>query len=459
MKTNAKQWRCGAAVVLGIACAGLVGTRAQAQEGERERGGNWDPSGFLQRLDQNGSGTIEPDEMVGNSGRFIERLGFDRTQPIEIARITEKINQDRRVQSEQQSLQPRRGGFTIPGFGISSDDATVPGFERPRPSESRTPGFQAGGTAETGGGDNGGDSPQLDERARARISERVADVMRRYDGNGDGVLDDEEIGRVPWSDPEPRQFDADRDGKLTATELAARYERRFTEGDRDNRGSRDRRRDDDDDDDDGDRRRRRGNDDNNNGGENRSTSGSGNLAPAAGAPSTITRRSASLDERTVRYVNDVFEKYDANRDNFIDATERGEVRIRLDDADTDGDQQISKGEMLAHFQGGSSSGPTDGSSGRGDPSDRFRGSGGSGENRIVRESGPYNVVRPSGAGSAPSTGQANFLPDDVARYDVNGDGQVQMHEFASKWTEEQVKEFRELDRDNDGIITAKDLKR
>src|SRR5690606_17286184 len=51
------------------------------------------------------------------------------------------------------------------------------------------------------------------------------DRLRRYDRNGDGVLDRDELGRGRWPD-DPFEFDRNRDGKLTRDELAMRYAKR-----------------------------------------------------------------------------------------------------------------------------------------------------------------------------------------------------------------------------------------
>lgn len=48
------------------------------------------------------------------------------------------------------------------------------------------------------------------------------------------------------------------------------------------------------------------------------------------------------------------------------------------------------------------------------------------------------------------------LPDWFARKDTNEDGQVSMAEFSSQWTEKEVREFSQLDLDNDGLITPEE---
>ncbi len=48
------------------------------------------------------------------------------------------------------------------------------------------------------------------------------------------------------------------------------------------------------------------------------------------------------------------------------------------------------------------------------------------------------------------------LPDWFPRKDTNEDGQVSMAEFSSLWTEKEVREFSQLDLDNDGLITPEE---
>ncbi len=48
------------------------------------------------------------------------------------------------------------------------------------------------------------------------------------------------------------------------------------------------------------------------------------------------------------------------------------------------------------------------------------------------------------------------LPDWFAQKDANGDGQVAMSEYASRWTESDVAAYVELDRNNDGLITPQE---
>jgi len=51
------------------------------------------------------------------------------------------------------------------------------------------------------------------------------------------------------------------------------------------------------------------------------------------------------------------------------------------------------------------------------------------------------------------------LPDFFASRDRDGDGQVMMFEFASRWTEATVREFAGYDLNNDGVITVSECLR
>jgi hypothetical protein len=116
----------------------------------------------------------------------------------------------------------------VPGFGVIDETPPAPGFG--------TLGefFQVAITAE--------------DRKEAE------DVIKRYDRDGDGILNSEEIKRGRWYS-EPMTYDQNKDGSLSSYELAVRYARRRVSKSESKSSSsrkkddRRRRRDDDDDDD------------------------------------------------------------------------------------------------------------------------------------------------------------------------------------------------------------------
>jgi len=39
------------------------------------------------------------------------------------------------------------------------------------------------------------------------------------------------------------------------------------------------------------------------------------------------------------------------------------------------------------------------------------------------------------------------------KMDTNADGQIQMHEYSDTWTAEKLKEFRDKDKNGDGLLS------
>ncbi len=182
-------------------------------------GGGFDPSQFIARMDTNGNGSLDPEEVQGPARFMLERMArnnpkIDMSKPIPISVLTESIQQMRSGSSSGSSW----GGGSWGGWGTeddsvdtSSSQSLVPGFgvkiERPP-----VPGFGSAGAMS---------AIQVDERDRRDADER----MRRYDKNNDGSLDQDEVKEARWSDS-LAQWDRNKDGKLSREEVAVRYARR-----------------------------------------------------------------------------------------------------------------------------------------------------------------------------------------------------------------------------------------
>jgi Ca2+-binding EF-hand superfamily protein len=190
--------------------------------GDRGRGswggGGFDPSQFISRMDTNGNGALDPEEVQGPARFMLERMArnnpkIDISKPIPISVLTESIQQMRGGSGGPS------GAWGGPWAGFGSDDESVeapkqtlvPGFGL-RVERSPVPGF---------GSSTALSAIQVEERDRRDADER----MRRYDKNNDGSLDQEEIKEARWSDS-LAQWDRNRDGKLSRDEVAARYARR-----------------------------------------------------------------------------------------------------------------------------------------------------------------------------------------------------------------------------------------
>ena len=325
----------------------------------------------------------------------------------------------------------------------------------------------------------------LEDRYDERILQRVDFTLRRYDENKDGILDEREIGRARWSGGSPAEHDLNKDGKLTRAELAERYVAR-EESDQ-GRG------------------RERGGDNGQGGQEDwrsrwanaspeerakmqeemRARFGGGRGGPGGGDPrggtpdengarersddsgdsrqkeepardrrsSRDERRSsrgggesktsaAELEERYTKYVDSIFRSKDGNEDGKLDEKEQESLgsAIKVEEADGDGDGILTKKEVLESLlkRAQKSSSSSSSSSSKSESSSRSK-------QRTVYQ-------RVSIKGKLEDMG----LKSDFIDEDKNGDGQLQMSEFASRWTQKKLEEFQKIDTNGDGVISPKE---
>lgn len=172
-------------------------------------GGGFDPSGFLNRLDSNGNGSIDPDEMQGPAKFFLDRMArsnpkIDLSKPIPLKTITDEFQRMRGggpsddSSSDNDSSDPERAALVM-GFGRESELEPIPGF--------------------------GADADFFSVKVLEEDIKESAERMRRYDRNGDGSLDEDELARGRWSG-NPMQYDRNGDKKLSVNELSVRYAQR-----------------------------------------------------------------------------------------------------------------------------------------------------------------------------------------------------------------------------------------
>ncbi len=166
---------------------------------------------IMERMDANGNGTLEPNEVSDRSRGFLERMGLDPSRPIRIDQAAggNRGGSSGRGQSgasSQEDLYP-----TVPIFG----DESVMGF-------GISPATLAGKIVD------------LEKKYDRRILDQVERSLQRYDKNGTGILERDEWRSVTWR-TDPRESDLDNDGLLTKAELAERYAK--GRSDEDQRGS------------------------------------------------------------------------------------------------------------------------------------------------------------------------------------------------------------------------------
>ncbi|QDV67435.1 EF hand [Rosistilla carotiformis] len=196
------------------------GDRGGDRGGRGGRGG-FDPSSFIDRLDRNGNGMIDTDEMEGPAKFMLDRMArdnpkIDTSKPISLDSLKQGFEKMRgQRDSGRDSDRDRDRGRDRDAERREVEEAMeldllVMGFDVEKPAEP-VPGFGSAG-----------------ELFAVRVTpadERTAtERMGRYDRNKNGYLDKEEMSGNWFGNP--LDFDRNGDGRLSPAELAVRYARR-----------------------------------------------------------------------------------------------------------------------------------------------------------------------------------------------------------------------------------------
>ena len=417
----AKQgWRLLAAgwVVFGLAVVATV--RAQGPD-MRSRFGEFNPAEMIGRLDTNGNGQLDPDEMQGRARFFIERFAtaanLDLTKPVPLDKLKAAI-------AQQMSGGPGGPPSSTPGSPTPPSTSSKPAAQ-PSIAERMAFGVKDTRPPVPGFGDpaQGPSVESLTVKYDAEVMRRVKERFDEYDRNQDGYIDSEEWQRGRW-DPPAAERDKNKDGRLTREELAEHYANRQRGGSSSGRGGPP-------------------------GGGGPSTGGppgggspfggsfGGGGPPSGGSSSSSTTTStssspASISDRTIAYADGLMKSYDENKDGILQKTEWSRMKGDYSAADKNGDGNITKDELLERLA----------SQGRG-------GSSGSSGSKSSASRKTYRFL-------PPAERLPKGLPSWFGDKDKNGDGQVMMSEYASSWTTSSTAEFTKLDQNGDGVITARE---
>jgi Ca2+-binding EF-hand superfamily protein len=235
-----------------------------------------DPSEFLKRLDTNNNGMIDPSELEGRFGSFVQRMAennprLDFSRPVPISRVAEEFTRMREERGQGGGGPPFGGtGGGPPGGGPPGS-----GFQgRGGPPGGGAPGGgpPGGGPPGRGGGDQSGRGGRGDEQNNPYrptttkvaplvpgfgeeaemlaappgfgsegelFAVKVTDQDRQeaarafgyYDANKDGKIDREEMNRSRYG-ADLLMYDQNRDGVITLNEMEYRYARRRVENTR-----------------------------------------------------------------------------------------------------------------------------------------------------------------------------------------------------------------------------------
>jgi hypothetical protein len=400
---------------------------------------------MLRRIDQNGNGVIDQEEMSGRSGGFVrgmaERAGLNPNEPIRVDRLAaamqqgrgrdegrdrgrdgdrnrdERGNNEDRGSSSGSGTTPTPAPIGVKGFGVAAGDGP------------RAPGFDVPLTATLGA--------PVEQRFDENVIDDVRDdYLDERDQNKNGVLE-----RNEWStrwNPPGDVSDLNKDGILSFEELCIRVAARRGNS-RDSERSRD------------------------------SRGGPTMFATSAGGSSQ-----GDAAARLRQWATSMITRNDTNGDGMLQKDEWRNLPENQQAADTNPkDGVITVDEFVVHLQSYSAGG---GGWGRGDRGGRSFGGGerggfgggerggfgegGYGEGEGGERSSSRTSSKPAGRKSyraAPATERLpKGLPDFFLRNDADADGQISMVEFAASWSDRVAAEFAEYDLNGDGIITPEE---
>lgn len=409
-------------------------------------GGGFSMADMVARMDTNGNKMLDPSEMQGRASFLIDRLSqtmrIDKNRPIPLDQIVRGLeNMSRgRTDSRSGSSSSSSGRSSTTSSSAASDaEPLVPGFD-----------FDWGFDSVDGFGTM---SEFFNVKVEEQDNKTAQERFVRYDRNKDGFLQKEELAGGRWSD-DPFAYDRNKDGRLSVSEMAVRYaKRRVNES---------------------------GGGSNGQGGASSQVFYTGGLtspSSSSGGGGSSTKVSKEDEERYGRMVGFMISRYDSNKNGVLDKEEWGRLSGDAAGSDKNRDGKLDQKEMIGYMvsrsqsrggdsrggdsRGGSSRG---GFGSRGGGGDSGRGqfytaggssSGGGGAAKKDDETrNSYRALTPNDR--LVKLGLDKELPDWFFEDDGNADGQVMMHEYASRWDQSTFDDFRQFDPNRDGVITAEE---
>lgn len=409
--------------------------------------GGFDPSGMLKRMDTNGNGKLDPGEMPDRMKQFmgprLKEAGVDISRPVSFEKITEAFNKARSSSSrgrdrgrddkkEEETKKEEALADAVPTFTFDADEEyLVPDFNL----DPDSPLLKTG---------------PLEQRYPKAILDRIEETLRLNDKNKDGVIDKNEMKSGRWSS-DPLANDLDKDGRLTKVELAERYSG-WAKRDESRRNSRsrndDRSRDDRDKDERSSSSSRTSSSRSSSGRTSSRSSSSRSSSSKTSSRSSSKKSSSGSDDRNEKirkYVDDMFDKYDKNKNKILEESEYKTMRGKPEAADTNKDKKISKDELFVRYGGVIST----------------KSSSKKSESKPEKKSAEYVAHSSSIRGVEAKMSLAQKLEElgvdeDFIEKDTNEDGVIQMAEYSKKWDDDMMDEYFSIDSDQDGLITPKE---
>lgn len=314
-------------------------------------------------------------------------------------------------QETESSSDARFGNASPQGFG-ASENSRAQGFNTPAQSRSG------------GSGSSGSSSQEGDDRTK----QFAEGIMRRFDANGNRVLDKDEWSQMRGNYEEA---DANKDTVITSTELSLYMANRMRGNSRSSDG--------------------------------RSGRGGGGDDPRSrwGGGDPRSRFGGGDDPRSRWGGGDPRSRFGGGGDDPRSRWGGGDPRSRFGGGGDDPRSRWGGGDPRSRFGGG---GDPRSRFGGGDPRSRFGNSedlrsrwggrrGSQEEEEETRKS--YRFLTPA---ERISELLSERIRNNFLEMDTNGDGQIAMSEYSSSWDDEMLDEFKYLDSNSDGMVTPEEYK-
>ena len=447
------------AIVMPIVMATLSASNLNAQDSDRDdrdherrirdayRREQWrkdfNAAEYIKSQDKNKDGVLDPEEIDGRrTKRFLEQLGIPTGKTSKVDDLIKgyKSRISKETAKKRKEFESRL--MTLAEFGTETESFGVDGFG----TDDKTEGLQSFDETASGMKASDFDSEML---------KKADKILGTFDRDDNGFLDGDEISRLSWKSPPPETSDLNRDGRLSKMELAKRFtmDQETTQKSRSSREPDDSRsrgssseglsR--------GEYWSRRGDDGRDRGSRSSNLDSRRHERRKASKPlssSAVAKAKANAKSSAgyAKYVDRSFKNYDANSDGKLDKKELSASSLLKKARDSDGDGLISKQEAIAFVSGGKNQASVAATGGP-DPQPTPRAALHGGATAAAKSKSKGKSKSKSKATA--STGRRSSL----SNKDVDEDGQIQMHEYTDTWTAAKLKEFRDKDKNEDGILS------
>lgn len=183
--------------------------------------------------------------------------------------------------------------------------------------------------------------------------------------------------------------------------------------------------------------------------------------PRAAAPKPAVESSTSFgtlsdDAKFAKSATDMIQSNDKNGDGILEGDEIPKVGMSKN-GDMNGDGKITQPELVAYYRGlskpaSTSSAAATTSSPGSDPAKT------SATTPAAKDSDTRKIVNTKRKSYRFKTTKERLPTWQFASRDANGDGQVSMSEYSRVWSDRTAADFQRYDRNNDGMITAKEAR-